>query len=61
MKKIDPNIGVIMAAGVFEEDIAINAMQLGAFDHVTKPLHYDYLETAVSVKIATVLNVTGRT
>jgi len=57
IKKIDPNIGVIMLAGVFEEKIAINAMHLGAFDYVTKPFHYDYLETAVLVKIAMVLDV----
>jgi CheY-like chemotaxis protein len=29
IKKIDPNISVIMVNGVFEEKIAINAMQLG--------------------------------
>jgi len=57
IKKIDPNIGVIMVAGVFEEKIAINAMQLGAFDYVTNPFHYDCLETAVLVKIAMVLDV----
>jgi DNA-binding response OmpR family regulator len=61
IKKIDPNISVIMVTGVFEEKIAINAMQFGACDYVTKPFHYDYLETAVSVKIAMVLDATGRT
>jgi DNA-binding response OmpR family regulator len=48
--KIDPNVGVIMVTAVTDDEIARQAVDLGAFDYVTKPINFDYLETALLVK-----------
>lgn len=48
--KIDPNVGVIMVTAVTDDDVARQAVQLGAFDYITKPINFDYLETSLLVK-----------
>jgi DNA-binding response OmpR family regulator len=50
IQKIDPNVGVIMVTAVTDDEIAQQAVKLGAFDYVTKPINFDYLETALLVK-----------
>ncbi|MFA6411626.1 MAG: response regulator [Syntrophales bacterium] len=50
IRKIDPNVGVIMVTAVTDDEIARQAIELGAFDYVTKPINFDYLETALLVK-----------
>lgn len=57
IKKIDPYINVIMLTGIFDEKMAEHAIQLGAFDYVTKPFHYEYLEQSVLLKINMAFNV----
>ncbi len=52
IKKIDPQIGVIMITAVIDEEIARRALELGADDYITKPIDFDYLETCVMVKLA---------
>ncbi len=52
IKKIAPQVGVIMATAVTDEELARRALQLGAYDYVTKPFNLDYIETVVMVKIA---------
>jgi len=46
IKEIDQSITVIMVTVVKDEKIAKNALKLGAYDYVTKPLSFDYLEKA---------------
>lgn len=51
IKKIDPNIGVIMVTVVTDEAKAKKTLQLGAYDYITKPVDLNYLDTVVMVKI----------
>jgi DNA-binding response OmpR family regulator len=51
VKKIDPEIGVIMVTVVTDEAQAKKALQLGAYDYITKPVDLNYLDTVVMVKI----------
>jgi len=46
IKKIDNSIVVIMVTVVNDEIMAKKAIKLGAYDYVTKPLSFDYLEKA---------------
>jgi DNA-binding NtrC family response regulator len=52
IKEIDQAIVVIMVTVLKDEKAAQNAIKLGAYDYVTKPLSFDYLEkAAVLVKL----------
>jgi DNA-binding response OmpR family regulator len=51
IKKIDPEIGVIMTTGLKDVELAKRTLDLGAYDYITKPFNLDYLETAVMVKL----------
>jgi len=51
IKKIDPNIPVIMVSGVTDEAIAKSAIEYGAYDYVTKPIDFDYLNTTILIKL----------
>jgi len=44
IKEIDDRIGVIMITGVEDEAIAKEAMKLGAYDYILKPIEFEYLE-----------------
>lgn len=50
-KALDPNLGVIMVTAVNEEDIAQEAVKLGAHDYITKPIDFNYLNLVVMTKI----------
>ena len=50
IRKIDPNVGVIMVTAVTDDEVARQAVQSGAYDYVTKPIDFDYLETSLLVK-----------
>ena len=50
-KEADPSLGVIMVTGEPDEDIAKDAMHLGAHDFVIKPIDFNYLNLAVTTKI----------
>ncbi|MBW1764484.1 MAG: response regulator [Deltaproteobacteria bacterium] len=50
IRNINPEIGVIMTTAVTDEEIAKNAMNLGAYDYIAKPLDLSYLETVLMVK-----------
>ncbi len=56
IKKIDPTTAVIMVTAVIDEELAKRAVNLGAFDYITKPINIDYLETCVLVKMIYVLD-----
>jgi DNA-binding NtrC family response regulator len=51
IKKIDPEVGVIMATAVTDEELAKKTIQLGAYDYITKPFDLNYIETVLLVKI----------
>jgi CheY-like chemotaxis protein len=51
LKRIDPETPVIMVTGVTDEAVAKSAIELGAFDYVTKPINFDYLNTAILMKL----------
>jgi len=51
IKEIDKEEGVIMITAVKEEEIGKQAMELGAFDYITKPLSLKYLEDCLMVKL----------
>lgn len=46
IKEIDKSITVIMVTVLKDEKTAQKAIKLGAYDYVTKPLSFDYLEKA---------------
>ncbi len=55
IKKTDPTVGVVMVTGVTDEEDARKTFELGAYDYITKPIDFNYLETVLMVKIADLL------
>ena len=53
LREIDKEVSVIMVTGVNEEAIGRQAMALGAFDYIVKPLDLPYLEQSLWYKITT--------
>jgi len=51
IKKIDPLISVIMVTAVADEELAKRALDLGAYDYITKPIDLHHLEEVVMVAI----------
>ncbi|MGE5851046.1 MAG: response regulator [Candidatus Methylomirabilota bacterium] len=51
VREIDREVGVIMVTAVNEEETGRHALQMGAFDYITKPLDLKYLERSLWVKI----------
>ena len=50
-KEIDPHLAVVMVTAVAEEDIAKDAIKMGAYDYIQKPIDLDYLNLVVMTKI----------
>ncbi|GEM_PF-6888865 len=50
LREIDKEVAVIMITAVNEEEIARQAMAMGAFDYITKPLDLFYLEQSLWYK-----------
>jgi DNA-binding NtrC family response regulator len=55
IKGIDHRVGVIMVTAVADHELARRAIELGAYDYITKPMDLNYLETVVMVKIIDLL------
>ena len=53
VRQIDHEVGVIMVTAVNEEETGRQALKLGAFDYITKPLDFKYLERSLWYKITT--------
>ena len=53
VRQIDHGVGVIMVAPVNEEETGRQALKLGAFDYITRPLDFKYLERCLWYKITT--------
>jgi len=52
-REIDKEVGIIMVTAVNEESTGREALKMGAFDYITKPLDFNYLERALWYKITT--------
>lgn len=55
IREIDQEVGVIMVTAVNEEETGRQALQMGAFDYIVKPLDLKYLERSLWYKITTML------
>ncbi|OGB92729.1 MAG: hypothetical protein A3G35_02595 [candidate division NC10 bacterium RIFCSPLOWO2_12_FULL_66_18] len=53
VREIDHEVGVIMVTAVNEEETGREALKMGAFDYITKPLDLQYLERSLWYKITT--------
>jgi len=53
LREIDKEVSVIMITSVNEQEIARQAIELGAFDYIVKPLDLPYLEQSLWYKITT--------
>jgi CheY-like chemotaxis protein len=54
LREVDPNAAVIMISGSSDQQIALEAVALGAYDHITKPFDFAYLDHTLSLKLAMV-------
>ncbi|HEV8306487.1 MAG TPA: response regulator [Methylomirabilota bacterium] len=52
IRELDRDIGVIMLTAVEDEVIAKEAMRKEAYDYITKPLDFGYLELVILTKLA---------
>jgi DNA-binding response OmpR family regulator len=50
VRQIDTEVGVIMVTAVNDEETGRQALQMGAFDYITKPLDLKYLERSLWYK-----------
>ena len=55
VREIDQEVGVIMVTAVNEEETGRQALKMGAFDYITKPLDLKYLEQCLWYKITTMI------
>jgi DNA-binding response OmpR family regulator len=51
IREIDKEVGVIMVTAIHEEETGRQALKLGAFDFITKPIDLAYLENSLWHKI----------
>ena len=51
IKRIDADIGVVMVTGLMDREQAERTFELGAYDYVTKPVDFTYLEYVISAKM----------
>jgi len=51
LKEIDPNLGVVIATAVQDEEIAQEATKCGAYAYVLKPFDLQYLELVVLTRL----------
>ena len=52
-REIDREVGIVMVTAINEESMGREALKMGAYDYITKPLDFDYLERVLWVKITT--------
>ncbi len=51
LKRIDPEVTVIMVTVVTDHEQAKKTLELGAYDYITKPVDLNYLENVMMVKL----------
>ncbi len=47
-----PELPIAMITGETDEEVAKKTLEEGAFDYITKPFNFDYLERTLSIKLA---------
>lgn len=52
IRQLDQSVGIIMLTAVEDEAIAKEAMRKEAYDYITKPIDFGYLELAILTKLA---------
>ncbi|MDV2496180.1 MAG: response regulator [bacterium] len=52
LRALDPEACVIVVTALYEEVLANQAMDEGAFDYITKPINREHLEMALMTKLA---------
>ena len=55
IREFDQTVGVIMITAFREEEVAREALRLGAFDYITKPFDFDYLGRVLETKLQLML------
>lgn len=53
LRQVVPGSAVIMISGHADQDMALQALDLGAYDFIQKPLDFQYLERTLLAKIVT--------
>jgi DNA-binding response OmpR family regulator len=51
-RAIDREVGIIVVTAVHDEELGREALTLGAFDFITKPIDFIYLDRCLLHKIA---------
>lgn len=51
IKAVAPDLPVAMVTAVWKEEDAQRSFQAGAYDYITKPVDFEYLKTALLVKL----------
>ena len=51
IREIDKEVGVVMVTAVNDDAVGRRCMELGAYDYITKPLDFNYLETNLMIKL----------
>ena len=51
IRETDANVGVVMATGVDDPEVARQASQLGSYHYVLKPFDLKYLELVVLTRL----------
>jgi DNA-binding response OmpR family regulator len=51
IKAIAPDLPVAMVTAVYSEEEAKRCFEWGAYEYITKPVDFEYLETALLVKL----------
>jgi CheY-like chemotaxis protein len=59
--EIDPTVGIMMLTSVDDHEVVREAIGRGAYDYITKPINFDYLELSILTRLAqTDLSLRGR-
>ena len=61
IRAVDPTIRVIMVTSIADVNLAQVTLKAGAFDYVTKPIDFDYLDRAIVTALETDTARPGRT
>lgn len=54
MKKIHPNLLIIMTTGITDAETVVKAMRLGAYDYIVKPIDIGLLKITISKALETI-------